>query len=85
MTLTDDALMNAMEKIRALYPHVMQLDFAHTRRIQTARQQAIKDAHLSNDPIGLLTDFYRSQTESELSESQIAAIRTIIDEEVSAR
>lgn len=85
VTLTDDALMNAMEKIRALYPHVMQLDFAHTRRIQTARQQAIKDAHLSNDPIGLLTDFYRSQTENELSESQIAAIRTIIDEEVAAR
>ena len=61
VTLTDPALMNAMERVRALYPHVMQLDFdtgEQAGKAPTARR--VRLATL--DPIDLLEDFWQAQT-----------------------
>lgn len=80
VTLTDPALMNAMERVRALYPHVMQLDF--DTRAQKADAPAKRRERLAAlDPVDLLEDFWRAQTGDDLSSAMRAVAASLFQAE----
>lgn len=80
VTLTDPALMNAMERVRALYPHVMQLDF--DTGAQAGDVPAARRARLAAlDPIDLLEDFWQAQTGDALTSDMRAIALSLFQAE----
>jgi exonuclease SbcD len=80
VTLTDPALMNAMERVRALYPHVMQLDF--DTGAQADKAPAARRARLATlDPIDLLEDFWQAQTGDALTSDMRAIALSLFQAE----
>lgn len=80
VTLTDPALMNAMERVRALYPHVMQLDF--DTGAQAGDAPATRRERLAAlDPVDLLEDFWRAQTGDALTSEMRAIAVSLFQEE----
>jgi exonuclease SbcD len=81
VTLTDEALMNAMEKVRSFHPNVMQLDFDHMHTASAEGRNSDIDAVSSKSPSELFEEYYREQAEAPLTSEQESLISALLQEE----
>ena len=80
ITLTDpDRIIDAMDKVRNVYPNVMQLEFLRDKTeacgIYEAENVSIKT------PLQLFNEFYEIQNGTEMSEEQTELISSLMEEE----
>ena len=80
ITLTDpDRIIDAMDKVRNVYPNVMQLEFlrdkTETHGIYEAEDVSIKT------PLQLFNEFYEIQNGTEMSEEQTEIVSSLMEEE----
>ena len=80
ITLEDEALMDAMAKVREFYPNVMQLDFAHDAQAFTGNTQEVAHNVRKRDPLSVVSDYYEQQAGEALSEQQRELLHVIIEE-----
>jgi len=81
VTLTDEALMNAMEKIRSFYPNVMQLDFEHAHTALPGIESGSIAAVSAKSPSALFEEYYREQAETPLTSEQATLIADMLKED----
>lgn len=72
VTLTDEALMDAMAKVREFYPHTMTLDFAQTEDEERAPRIEADPSHKTIPQ--LFDDYFLQQTGEQLSDQQEAVV-----------
>ncbi|MGN0108295.1 MAG: exonuclease SbcCD subunit D [Hominilimicola sp.] len=80
ITLTDpDRIIDAMDKVRNVYPNVMQLEFQRdkeeTHGIYEAEGIAVKT------PLQLFEEFYKIQNGTEMSDEQVELVSSFMEEE----
>lgn len=80
ITLTDkDRIIDAMDKVRNVYPNVMQLEFqmdkTESRGIYEAEDISIKT------PLQLFNEFYKIQNGTEMSDEQREIVSSFMEEE----
>lgn len=80
ITLTDkDRIVDAMDKVRNVYPNVMQLEFqmdkTESRGIYEAEDISIKT------PLQLFNEFYKIQNGTEMSDEQREIVSSFMEEE----
>ena len=82
ITLTDDAVMDAMNKVRAVYPNTLRLDFASAL---TAMERApvLEQRPMRRDPLSLFAEFYEGQNGEAMDEDMLAISRALLDEAIS--
>ncbi len=79
ITLTDEEdIPNAMERLRAVYPNLMRLDYDNRR---TRENQSVEGAGSGEKktPLQYFEDFYRIQNNQEMKEEQRAFLRELIE------
>lgn len=82
ITLTDRAeMVDAIGKVREVYPHTMLLDFAATGTDPTIRQGSLTQEDIQQQtPLQLFSGFFESQTGSSLTDSQQALFARVVQE-----
>ncbi len=79
VTLTDeDVIIDAMEKVRNVYPNVMQLEFEQRKGMAVGVYEAEGVAEKSY--MQLFEEFYKIQNDKDLSEAQIKELEDVIEE-----
>ena len=79
ITLTDEAVMDAMNKVRAVYPNTLRLDFA-------AALAALSDAPeldeqpVNRDPLALFAEFYAQQNGESMDEAMLSVVQGLLEE-----
>jgi len=80
ITLTDEAdLISPLDRLRAIYPNVMKLDFANSRSA-TGKGDGAAERITSKTPVELFADFYQLQQSSELPEDKLAIVKDVFAE-----
>lgn len=80
ITLTDeDDILDALGKLRTIYPNIMKLDYDNTR---TRAQNNIPGTNsiANKKPIELISEFYNMQNGQEMTKEQFDYITTIIED-----
>lgn len=79
ITLEDDALMDAMAKVREFYPNVMQLDFAHDKAANSIGAEEVAHNVRQRDPLSVIDDYYAQQAGEELTTEQRALLHDVLE------
>ncbi|MCH4184988.1 MAG: exonuclease SbcCD subunit D [Eggerthellaceae bacterium] len=77
VTLTDEALFDAAERVRAFYPNMLRLDFAS--QVYASADDTAQPVKPDRSPLQLFDDFYRNQTGKDLTEAQAALVQQTIE------
>ncbi|MCX7779583.1 MAG: exonuclease SbcCD subunit D [Negativicutes bacterium] len=81
VTLTDEGeIIDPMNKLRAVYPNVLGLEFAAKRRPEKAARTAAGDGYKSKTKLELFQDFYTSITGREFTQERREVIARAISE-----
>jgi exonuclease SbcD len=76
----DEEIIDAISKVRSVYPNIMQLNFKKRMNI-TNEKFDINENDISNHtPLQLFTDFFQFQNHSDLNDTQLELITNIIKE-----
>ena len=79
ITLTDEEPpLDALTRLRAVYPRVLSLDFDNARTRGIRSQDALAPIDESFDPLELFARFYRDQNGIELTEEQRDLVRSTL-------
>ncbi|MGM9613575.1 MAG: exonuclease SbcCD subunit D [Butyricicoccus sp.] len=76
--LTDDAVMDAMNKVRAVYPNTLRLDFDNALTAQTAMPELAREA-VRRDPFALFAEFYEKQNGEPMDAEMNAVVRAMLE------
>lgn len=79
ITLTDDAVMDAMHKVRAVYPNTLRLDFASALDAMHD-MPVLAGQPVQRDPLALFSEFYTLQNGEAMDAGMLAAARGLLDE-----
>jgi exonuclease SbcD len=79
VTLLDDALMDALVKVREFYPNAMALDFARVKGAEVSQMSRVEAIEAKSLP-ELFSEYFALQTGEELSESQDELVATLAHE-----
>ena len=79
ITLTDeDDILDAMAKLRVIYPNLMKLDYDN-KRTRGSTEIAEEEDRRGKTPLELLEEFYRQLNHQDMSEEQIAFASGLIE------
>lgn len=78
ITLTDDAVMDAMNKVRAVYPNTLRLDFDNALTAQTDVPELAREA-VRRDPFALFAEFYEKQNGEPMDAEMDAVVRAMLE------
>lgn len=79
ITLTDEEdIPNAMERLRAVYPNLMRLDYDNRRTREKQNVEGAQDVE-KKTPLEHFADFYRIQNNQQMSEEQRAFMQELIE------
>lgn len=78
ITLTDDAVMDAMNKVRAVYPNTLRLDFDNALTAQTDVPELACEA-VRRDPFALFAEFYEKQNGEPMDAEMNAVVRAMLE------
>lgn len=79
VTLTDEIpVMNAMAKLRELYPNIMKLDYdnTHTKALGNVEPEKVVTRSLNE----ILSDFYKEMFDSEITEEELYILNSVAKE-----
>lgn len=79
ITLTDDAVMDAMNKVRAVYPNTLRLDFADALGA-LADMPVLDSRPVQRDPLALFAEFYAQQNGEAMDAEMESAARGLLEE-----
>ena len=80
ITLTDeDDVLDAVEKLRAIYPNLMKLDYDNSRT-RSSGEITFADDLEKKSPVELFEEFYEQQNGTKMSEEQRTYLMTLIDQ-----
>lgn len=79
ITLTDEAVMDAMNKVRTVYPNTMRLDFDNAITALTNTPE-LREQPVQRAPFDLFADFYQTQNEQPMDAEMQAYVRGMLDE-----
>lgn len=79
ITLTDDAVMDAMNKVRAVYPNTLRLDFAHALHA-LADAPVLDSQPAQGDPLKLFDAFYAQQNGEAMDEDMRGVVKNLFAE-----
>ena len=80
ITLSDENdVPNAMEKLRVIYPNLMELRYDNRRTRSQATLKAMEQIELAS-PMSLFQQFYQMQNNQPMSEEQTAFVQKIMEE-----
>lgn len=82
ITLTDENdIVNAMTKLREIYPNIMKLDYDNLRTQKLQNYNLIDYEKIKNDsPFDLFSQFYEIQNNQKMTEEQEKIMKNLIDE-----
>lgn len=79
VTLTDEEdIPNGMERLRAVYPNLLRLDYDNRRTREKQTPEGAKEAE-QQTPLAHFAEFYRIQNNQEMSEEQRAFMQELIE------
>lgn len=79
VTLTDDdEILDAISKVRAVYPNVMAIDFCNNRTKALRDVNPIENTE-QKSPFDLFGDFYEIQNNEKMNEDEEAIVRSIFE------
>lgn len=79
ITLTDEEdIPNAMDRLRAVYPNLMRLDYDNRRTRENREVEGAQDVE-KKSPLEHFADFYRIQNNQEMNEEQRAFMQELIE------
>ena len=79
VTLTDEEdVPNAIEKLRTVYPNIMQLGYDNKRTAYNAQVGTLEQAE-SKTPFEIFAEFYQKQNNQELNEQQTKYVHDLIE------
>lgn len=80
ITLTDEEdVLDAAEKLRNIYPHLMRLDYDNRRTRENQQIGQVDDIE-NKTPLELFQDFYEQQNNQQMSEEQSAFAAKLIEQ-----
>lgn len=80
VTLTDEEdIVDGLEKLRILYPNLMQLMYDNSRTRQNLVVEAVQDIEQKTE-LELFEEFYKLQNNRKMSEEQTAFVKKLIEE-----
>lgn len=78
ITLTDDAVMDAMHKVRTVYPNTLRLDFDNALTAQIGVPELAREA-VRRDPFALFAEFYEKQNGEPMGAEMNAIVRALLE------
>lgn len=78
ITLTDDAVMDAMNRVRAVYPNTLRLDFDNALTALSGAPVMAREA-VRRDPFALFAEFYEQQNGEPLDEEMKPIVRGLLE------
>ena len=80
ITLTDEEdVLDAAEKLRNIYPHLMRLDYDNRRTRENQQIGQVDDIE-NKTPLELFQDFYEQQNNQQMSEEQSIFAAKLIEQ-----
>lgn len=79
VTLTDEAVMDAIGKLRMVYPNIMRLEFESSEAERVAELRVLEKMELSST-MEIFEEFYDMQNGRQMDESRKAIIRELLSE-----
>ena len=80
VVLTDEEeIINAMAKLRTIYPNIMELSYANKQSKQRETSFNISEQMISRSPLELFSDLYQMQNNQPLSPSQEQYLAQVIE------
>ena len=84
VTLTDEEeILDALEKVRYVYPNVMRLDYDNRRTRASGATAAVENITLKT-PLQLFSEFYQLQNNREMDRETTETVREMLHEEAGA-
>ncbi len=78
ITLTDDAVMDAMNRVRAVYPNTLRLDFDNALTALSGAPVMAREA-VRRDPFALFAEFYEQQNGEPMDEEMEPIVRGLLE------
>lgn len=78
ITLTDDAVMDAMNRVRAVYPNTLRLDFDNALTALSGAPVMAREA-VRRDPFALFAEFYEQQNGEPMDEEMKPIVRGLLE------
>lgn len=78
ITLTDDAVMDAMNKVRAVYPNTLRLDFDNALTALAGTPALAREA-VRRDPFALFEEFYEKQNGEPMDAEMEPIVRAMLE------
>lgn len=79
VTLTDEAVMDAIGKLRMVYPNIMRLEFERSESERAAELRVLEKMELSST-MEIFEEFYDMQNGRQMDESRKSIIRELLSE-----
>ena len=79
ITLTDEAVLDAMNKVRTVYPNTLRLDFDNTLTRQTGTPE-LENRPALRAPFELFSEFYEKQNGQPMDADMQALVREMLDD-----
>lgn len=78
ITLTDDAVMDAMNRVRTVYPNTLRLDFDNALTALSGAPELTRET-VERDPVSLFAEFYEAQNGEPMEDEMECVVRAMLE------
>ena len=78
ITLTDDAVMDAMNRVRTVYPNTLRLDFDNALTALSGAPELTRET-VERDPVSLFAEFYEAQNGEPMEDEMERVVRAMLE------
>lgn len=78
ITLTDDAVMDAMNRVRTVYPNTLRLDFDNALTALSGAPELTRET-VERDPVSLFAEFYEAQNGESMEAEMECVVRAMLE------
>ena len=78
ITLTDDAVMDAMNRVRTVYPNTLRLDFDNALTALSGAPELTRET-VERDPVSLFAEFYEAQNGEPMEAEMECVVRAMLE------
>ncbi|MBS7225049.1 MAG: exonuclease SbcCD subunit D [Clostridiaceae bacterium] len=78
ITLTDDAVMDAMNRVRTVYPNTLRLDFDNALTALSGAPELTRET-VERDPVSLFDEFYEAQNGEPMEDEMERVVRAMLE------
>ena len=78
ITLADDAVMDAMNRVRTVYPNTLRLDFDNALTALSGAPELMRET-VERDPVSLFAEFYEAQNGEPMEDEMECVVRAMLE------